>query len=292
MGVRLVERGSRSLRLTEAGDALLARSVKLLDELSSSIETVSAAQVQGALIDVDSIRAALEGVSTLFLLNAVTPDELTQALIALNLANEAGVRGYVYLSVIHSDLYTNVPHFSGKYAVERMIEQFNLPATVLRPAYFFQNDLMLKDALLGYGVYLMPIGSIGAQMIDVRDIAEVAALHLIKRESSAQPISREKIDLVGPDLLTGADLASIWSAVLGKPIPYAGADISGFEQQLRAFGPSWLAYDMGRMLKRIQQDGMKPEPGDVERLTALLGRPLRTYRDFAAEAAGLWGTAQ
>lgn len=27
---------------------------------------------------------------------------------------------------------------------------------------------------------------------------------------------------------------------------------------------------------------MIPEPGDVERLTALLGRPLRTYRDFVA----------
>jgi hypothetical protein len=30
---------------------------------------------------------------------------------------------------------------------------------------------------------------------------------------------------------------------------------------------------------------MAPEAGDVERLTALLGRPLRTYRDFAAEVA-------
>jgi len=25
-----------------------------------------------------------------------------------------------------------------------------------------------------------------------------------------------------------------------------------------------------------------PEAGDVERLTAILGRPLRTYRDFVA----------
>jgi len=30
---------------------------------------------------------------------------------------------------------------------------------------------------------------------------------------------------------------------------------------------------------------MLPEPGDVERLTELLGRPLHAYRDFAAQIA-------
>ncbi len=59
--------------------------------------------VQGDLLDVDSLRRAFAGVSTLFLLNAVVPDEFTQALIALNVAREAGIERIVYLSVIHSD---------------------------------------------------------------------------------------------------------------------------------------------------------------------------------------------
>src|SRR4051812_15964959 len=63
------------------------------------------AVVQGDLLDVDAMRSALSGVSTLFLLNAVVPDEFTQALIALNLAREAGIDRIVYLSVIHSDIY-------------------------------------------------------------------------------------------------------------------------------------------------------------------------------------------
>src|SRR3982750_1496116 len=63
---------------------------------------------QGDLLDVDTLRAAFSGVSTLFLLNAVVPDEFTQALIALNLAREAGIERIVYLSVIHSDIYVNV----------------------------------------------------------------------------------------------------------------------------------------------------------------------------------------
>nr|WP_201770598.1 NAD(P)H-binding protein [Sorangium cellulosum] len=44
------------------------------------------AVAQGDLLDVDALRSAFSGVSTLFLLNAVVPDEFTQALIALNLA--------------------------------------------------------------------------------------------------------------------------------------------------------------------------------------------------------------
>src|SRR5438105_5134475 len=45
-------------------------------------------EVVGDLTDVPSLRAALSSVRTLFLLNAVTPDEVTQALVALNLARE------------------------------------------------------------------------------------------------------------------------------------------------------------------------------------------------------------
>lgn len=100
-------------------------------------------EVVADLTDVASMRAALASVRTLFLLNAVTPDEVTQALIALNLAKEAGIERIVYLSVIHADTYTNVPHFTGKHTVERMIESLEIPATILRPAYFMQNEGMV-----------------------------------------------------------------------------------------------------------------------------------------------------
>ncbi|MGY4458911.1 uncharacterized protein YbjT (DUF2867 family) [Bradyrhizobium sp. LB13.1] len=138
--------------------------------------------VQGDLLDVDSLRSAFKGVSTLFLLNAVVADEFTQALIALNVAREAGVERVVYLSVIHSDRYVNVPHFAGKFGVERMIEQMGFNATILRPAYFMNNDLTIKDVVTGYGIYPMPIGSRGLAMIDARDIGEIAAVELIRRE--------------------------------------------------------------------------------------------------------------
>jgi uncharacterized protein YbjT (DUF2867 family) len=239
--------------------------------------------VQGDFLDVDSLRNAMSGVSTLFLLNAVVPDEFTQALIALNVARSAGIERIVYLSVIHADLYVNVPHFAGKFGVERMIEQMGFKATILRPAYFIQNDLTVKDVITGYGAYPMPIGPKGLAMIDVRDIAEIAALELLRREQAAEPLALDRINLVGPQTLTGTDIAAIWSDVLARPIHYGGDNTEGFEQNLKQFMPAWMAYDMRLMGERFLTDGMGPEAGDVERLTALLGRPLRSYSAFASE---------
>ncbi|WP_419898968.1 SDR family oxidoreductase [Roseomonas sp. USHLN139] len=241
--------------------------------------------VQGDLLDVDSLRAAFAGVSTLFLLNAVVPDEFTQALIALNTAREAGIERIVYLSVIEGERYLNVPHFAGKFAAERMIEGMGLPATILRPAYFIDNDAAVKDVITGSGLYPMPIGSKGLAMVDVRDIGEVAALELLRRERAAEPLPLDRINLVGPDTLTGADVAAIWSEVLGRPIAYPGEDLAGFEAHSRQFMPGWMAFDMRLMAERFATVGMVPQPGDVSRLTAMLGRPLHSYRDFATRIA-------
>lgn len=239
--------------------------------------------VQGDLLDPDALRAACRGVSTLFLLNAVVPDEFTQALLVLNLAREAGIERLVYLSVIHSDVYVNVPHFAGKYGVERAIEALGFSATILRPAYFMDNDASITDVVSGYGVYPMPVGDKGLAMIDTRDIAEIAAIELLRREQGAATLPSTRYNLVGPDTLTGTGIAAIWSEALGRPIAYAGGDTAAFEQNLRQAMPAWMAYDMRLMGERFLQGGMLPEGGDVERLTALLGRPLRTYRDFATQ---------
>jgi len=241
--------------------------------------------VQGDLLDVDTLRSAYSGVSTLFLLNAVVPDEFTQALIALNATRQAGIERIVYLSVIHADLYVNVPHFAGKFGVERMIEQMDIKATILRPAYFISNDRTIKDVVTGYGVYPMPIGSKGLAMVDPRDIGEIAAIELIRRERAPEPFPLHRINVVGPDTLTGTGVAGIWSEILGRRIAYAGDDTAAFEQNLRQFMPSWMAYDMRLMADRFQTEGMVPVAGDIERLTKLLGRPLRSYRDFASEIA-------
>ena len=242
--------------------------------------------VQGDMLDLESLRRAFVGVRTLFLLNAVAGDEFTQALIALNVARESGVERVVYLSVMHAERFVNVPHFAVKSGAERMIEQMGFSATILRPAYFMDNEHMAKDIIVNHGVYPMPIGSKGIAMVDTRDIAEVAAIELIRRDTAPGKLPIETINLVGPDTLTGPELASIWSQTLGRPVVYGGDDPTGFENNAANFLPKWMAYEMRLMAERYVSDGMVPQAGDVERLTRILGRPLGSYRDFAAALAG------
>jgi uncharacterized protein YbjT (DUF2867 family) len=244
--------------------------------------------VKGDMTDIPSMRAALKGVDTLFLLNAVVPDEVTQAIGTLSLARAAGIERIVYLSVLNSDTYTDVPHFAGKYAVERMIEQFDLPVTVLRPSYFMQNDTMLRDGLTQYGRYGMPVGDVGVAMVDVRDIAEVAVTALLRRARAQTPLPREVIEIAGPDVLTGGALATIWSGVLGKPVTYGGNDLDAWERVMAGAMPPWATYDLRLMLARFHVDGMLGKAHATGILAGLLGHPPRTYRDFAEESAKTW----
>jgi uncharacterized protein YbjT (DUF2867 family) len=261
-------------------------SVRVLSRDPAKAQFPAAVEVvQGDLLDIDALRRAFVSVRTLFLLNAVSGDEFTQALIALNIARASGVERVVYLSVLHADHFVNVPHFAVKSGAERMIEEMGFSATILRPAYFIDNEHMIKDVILNHGIYPMPIGSKGIAMVDVQDIAEVAAIELIRRDQAPGKLPLATINLVGPQTLTGKDVAAIWSEVLGKPVTYAGDDPSGFEQNLAGFLPKWMAYEMRLMAERYVSDGMVPAEGDVDRLIGILGRPLRTYRAFAERLA-------
>jgi uncharacterized protein YbjT (DUF2867 family) len=246
--------------------------------------------VKGDLSEIDAVRQAINGVSALFLLAPNAADELTQALQTLSVAREAGVKGVVYLSVFKGAEYVDVPHFTGKHTVERMIEHLDIPATVLRPAYFIQNDVRQKDPLLTHGVYGMPIGEKGISMVDVRDIGDAAARELLRRERAGAPLPRETYELVGPDVIDAETVVSIWAEALGRPVRYGGDDLNVLEQRLKSAAPAWLAYDMRLMMGRYQQDGAVASKSEVERLAALLGRQPRSYRDFAVAMAAEWAT--
>lgn len=245
--------------------------------------------VAGDLTDVASLRRAMAGVRTLFLLNALAADEVTQSLQALNVAREAGIQRIVYLSVIHADRDTDVPHFAGEHTVERMIDDLDLPATILRPAYFMQNDIGIQPVIEQHGVFPMPIGGIGCAMVDVRDIADIAVHELLRRHRAAEALPRLLLEVAGRQVIDGPAAAATWSRALGRPVQYGGDDLQAFEAQLASQVPAWMAYDLRLMMGRIQALGQVPAEGAAQRLEALLGRPLRSYEAFVAERVAAAG---
>jgi uncharacterized protein YbjT (DUF2867 family) len=237
----------------------------------------------GDLLDPVSVEKALRGVDKLYLLNAVVPDELTQGLIAYDLARKLKVKHIVYHSVFRVDRFKDVPHFASKLAIENTMREFDVPFTIIRPNYFNQNDATLKDALTKAGIYPMPLGQAGVSAVDIRDIAEAAAIAL-----TSDGHFGKTYNLNGPDVLSGPKMASIWSGLLGKEIRYSGDDMDAFEEQMRKRVPSWSAFDIRMMFQGYLERGFVAEAGDIETLTQLLGHPPRRYEDFAAETAVNW----
>jgi len=239
--------------------------------------------VVGDLLDPVSLEQAVQGVDKLFLLNAVVADELTQALIAYGIARRVGVKHVTYLSVFRVEQFRDVPHFASKLAVEGALREFGVPYTILRPGYYMQNDAALKDVLTGPGIYPSPIGTAGICAVDVRDIAEAAAISLTEDGHDGQTY-----DIVGPTLITGPGNAAIWSKLLGKEIHYTGHDFNQWEQQMRTMAPAWQAFDLRAMFQGYFDRGFVSTETEVARITKLLGRAPRSYQDFAAETAALW----
>jgi uncharacterized protein YbjT (DUF2867 family) len=237
----------------------------------------------GDLLDPVSVEKAMEGMETLYLLNAVSPDELTQGLIAYGLAKKKKLKHVVYHSVFKVDDFKDVPHFASKLAIESALRAFDVPFTIIRPNYFFQNDISLKIPLMDAGVYPVPLGKEGISAVDVRDIAEATAIVLTTVGHFGKTYN-----LNGPEALSGAKAASIWSELLGNAIRYPGEAMDAFEEQMRKKAPSWSAFDIRMMFQGYLERGFAAEPGDLETLTALLGHAPRSYEDFASETAREW----
>jgi uncharacterized protein YbjT (DUF2867 family) len=239
--------------------------------------------VEGNLLEPASVRRAFAGVDGVFLLNPVTQTEASEALMAVMGMREARLKRLVYLSVQNADRAAWLPHFGSKVGVEAGIRRSGISFTILRPNNFFQNDYWLKDALLKYGVYPQPIGDVGVSRVDVRDIAEAAAVALTTGGHEG-----ESYDVVGPEAHTGESTARAWSEALGKRIQYGGNDLDAWEKQSLQYLPDWMVFDLRMMFQYFQQEGLKAAPEALERQAKLIGHAPRSFAAFTAETAAAW----
>jgi uncharacterized protein YbjT (DUF2867 family) len=268
----------RELATRKAEVSVLTRSADKAKSLPPGVKGVT-----GDLLDPATVRSAFKGMDGVFLLNAVSVSEAQEGLMAVNGICMAGVKRLVYMSVHHADRAPYVPHFGAKLPIEEAIKTCGMRYTILRPCGFFQNDHWFKEPLLERGVYPQPVGEIGLSRVDVRDIAEAAAICLTRDGHEGRTY-----DLVGPEVQNGDATAQAWSRALNRKIVYGGNDLDTWEKQALRQAPPWLAFDLRLMYAFIQEEGMKGTAADVQRVTQLLGHPPRSFDDFARETAKMW----
>ena len=108
------------------------------------------------------------------MLNRASATETAEGTMAVLLAREAGIRHFVYQSVHCLDELAYLPHVASKLAIQNALVVSGLAYTLICPNHFYQNDEVVRGPLMEQGVYATPLGAIGCDGVDARDIAEAA----------------------------------------------------------------------------------------------------------------------
>ncbi len=101
--------------------------------------------------------------------------EVEQGRNVVELAADVGVDHLVFSSVGGAERDTGIPHFDSKREIERMIDDFGLPATIVRPVFFAQNfegfRESIEDGTLAMGLEL----HVPLQVLDIEDLGAFVA---------------------------------------------------------------------------------------------------------------------
>lgn len=259
---------------------ILTRNPDKASSLGANLEVVT-----GDLLDLATLSTIFRSMDGAFLLNAVGQTESHEGLMAVSAAMTAGLKRLVYMSVHHADAGAYLPHFGSKIGIEAAIQVSGISSTILRPNNFFQNDTWFRDPMIQYGVYPQPLGDMGVSRVDIRDIAEAAAIALTEAGHGGKTYN-----LVGPEPLTGAKTAAIWSDKLGRKVIYGGNDLDAWEKQALQMLPASIVYDLKLMYALFQKNGLIGSDQDIATMSRLLGHAPRNFDDFATEAAASWAS--
>ena len=136
--------------------------------------------VHGDFDDRPSLLRALEDVYGVFAVQTIaeggTEAEVRQGVALIDAAHAADISHFVYSSVGSADQNTGIPHFDSKWKIEEHLRGTGLPYTILRPVFFMENWLPMKDKI-NQGPLMLPLKpETILQQIAVDDIGAFAAM--------------------------------------------------------------------------------------------------------------------
>jgi uncharacterized protein YbjT (DUF2867 family) len=232
--------------------------------------------VRGDYLDPGSLEGAMSGVTAAFLLGAPGPDSRhDQNLVAA--ARAAGVHRLVKLSAIGTGDPDVGPSGDWHVPGEQAVRDSGTEWTILRPSSFASNTLSWVPAVKEGKPVPNMTGDGLSGVIDPQDVGEVAARVLVDGGHAGRTYT-----LTGPEAISVPGQAATLASVLGRPIatqdlsPDATRDhlltVWGFDEAQAAGGVAGTAF--------VRAGGNAVVTEDVPEL---LGKPARTYREWAED---------
>jgi uncharacterized protein YbjT (DUF2867 family) len=238
--------------------------------------------VQGDFDDADSMRRACSGVDRTLILTNSTERTEQQQIGFTRVATQNGVRHIVKISQLHAD--TNSPGRFLRYhgSVEAAIQASGLTFTFLRPNLYMQGLLNFRQSIRQKSAFFAAANEARVSVVDVRDLADVAVAALTTSEHKNRIYS-----LTGPDALTFVEMADALSRAVGRTISFVDVPPESMRSTLVDLGlPAWQADGL------LEEFAMyrRGEASEVESgVRAALGRPPRSFDEFARDYASLFG---
>ncbi len=233
---------------------------------------------RGDLDDPASLRRALHGVDRVYVCAADGPRKVAHETAVIDAAAAAGAERVVKLSALHADPASALPVFRWHGEVEAHLRRADVPAVVLRPAFFMTNLLMVAAGVAHTGTLFAPTAGRRVAMIDIRDVAAAAAATLLDDGHEGHTY-----DLTGPSAVTFTEVAAALADATGHPV--RSVDLTPEQARPRFEGaglPDWLATHLAGVFGLIRAGGFEHATGDVRTLTGHPARPITTFAtDFA-----------
>lgn len=242
--------------------------------------------VEGCVADLTapgSLTSAFSGVEKVFMITPLSQNEIQMGLNAIRAATMAGVKRIVYMSVPHPEGSDVVPHYKNKVLIEKKLIDSGIDYTILRANNFFQNDQWGQAAIMAYGTYPQPIGNVGLNRVDARDVAD-AAVNALTNDG----FENQEFAIHGADVLTGESTAAEFSEKLGRQINYAGDDLENWAKQSQHMMAAWMVSDFKVMYQFFQEHGLKATDEELEKQKAVIGHEPRSFSDFVSSLAKSW----
>jgi uncharacterized protein YbjT (DUF2867 family) len=223
----LAARGVRARALVHKADD------RALFDAYNGIESVV-----GDLGDDRGLGKILDGVDTAYLVSSVDPamTDLHQRFI--DSAKRAGVKRIVRHSALGADAESGARLLCWHGEAERYLEKSGIGWTHIRPNYFMQNfESFIKGSVCATASFATSLGETRVSMVDVRDLAAVAAEILIGDGHEGKSYA-----VTGPEALTMGEAATILGGALGYPVRHRSLSDRDLRDELIGAGtPVWMA---------------------------------------------------
>ncbi|MGW3635229.1 NmrA family NAD(P)-binding protein [Streptomyces sp. NPDC005122] len=256
--------------------------VHRLDERSQVLEDIGAQIVVGDLLEINTIRTAMDGIDAAYLVWPVQPGLIHATANFAQAAKESGVQTVINLSQRSADRNSTSDSCRDSFIAEEILNWSGVPVIHLRPTYFL--EWLLYPWQLPYlqqGILRMPVGR-GTHSPIAADDQGRAIAALLK-----DPAGRigTTIPLSGPVEMNHEQMAAELSEALGRKIVFQDLPVDEYVDSLNEMGvPPYIVQHLGGAMVDYQNGHMSGADDNVELLT---GRRPMTVGEFARAHADL-----